>query len=125
MSERVKQIVSRPLRPMTIYRGLFCGRYLPVGFEPPKVIETNDVAGLKRPFHALNPPVVSALAEDIPSIQRIPPALSSCAEEVRRHTRDVDRPAFLVELKDLRMAPDVGAIEIHENRDVSDQLDSF
>ena len=113
------------LRPSAIHSSLLARWNLPVGLKSAEVIEANDVALLQCPLHALNPPVISALAEYVPAVKRIAPALSGAAKKIGRHARNIDRVAVFVELKDLGMVPDVGAIQIDEDGDVGDELDAI
>src|SRR4051812_20398632 len=94
----------------------------PISLEASEVIKANDVAGCERPLHALNPPVVASLPQDVPAVERISPALPRLAEEIRWHSRHIDWVPLLVELKEIRVSPDVGAIEVDEDCHVSNQL---
>src|SRR5690242_9294775 len=123
-AQGVEQIVFGTFHPASMNRCLFPGRNLPIGFEAAEVIEPHNVTGLQRPLHPLNPPVVASLAKYIPPVQRISPALTGFAEEIGRNTGNIDGLAVLIELKDVRVTPNVSAVEADEDRHVADQLNA-
>ena len=57
-----------------------------------------------------------------PVVERVAPELAGGAEVVGRHAGDGQRPAVVVELEQLLVGPDVGAVEGDEDRHVADDL---
>ena len=119
----MKEILVWSFDPPAIHRSRFVSGNFPVGFESAEMVEANDVAHVEHPAHALDPPIVTTGLEHIPSIERIAPALSGLAEEVGRNTSDTDGLQIVIEVKELAMLPYVCTVEVHENRDVADNLD--
>src|SRR5271165_1466823 len=68
VSQGIEEVFIGPLHPMPVNRSRFVGGYLPVGLKPAKMIEAHDVAGLNRPTHSLNPPLVAVRLERIPVV---------------------------------------------------------
>src|SRR5271157_1401730 len=84
----VEEVRIGPLHPMPLDGRRFVGWDLPVGLESAEMVEPDDVVGLNRPAHALNPPVVPARLELVPIVERIAPALAGFAEGIRRDAGD-------------------------------------
>ena len=108
---------------MSVDGGLFLGGNRPVGFEPAEVIEPNHVMERERTTHASDPPVEAAVAQRVPAVQRISPALTGGREVVGRHAGDADHAAVLVQLEDLRVSPDIGAVVADKDGDVAEDTD--
>src|SRR5664279_3708242 len=89
------------------------------------MIEPDEVKIVSRPTKAVDPPRISALRHRLPSIKWIAPALSVFAEKVRGHPRNYFRLKFGIETKQMGMSPDVGAVEIHKDRDIADDVDGL
>ena len=51
--------------------------------------------------------------------------MSGFAEVIGRDARDAGEPSFPVQLKQVRVRPDVGTVVIDINRNISDQADPF
>ena len=61
----------------------------------------------------------------IPVIERVAPQLSGSAEIIWRHSGYAGRVALRIELEQLLVCPDIGAVECDEDRDITDDLDAF
>ena len=72
---------------------------------------------------ALDPPVEAVPLEDVPAVERVPPELPRLAEVVGRDARHAHRVARLVQLEDLGVRPDVGAVGRDVDRDVAEDPD--
>src|ERR1035441_71294 len=100
-------------------RGRFAGRNLPELRKPAEMIEADVVKIVREPAHPVDPPRISLLPHYIPAIKRIPPALAVFAERIRRHAGDDLGIEFGVQAKQIGAGPDIGAVEIHEDRHVA------
>src|SRR5581483_1132882 len=81
----VEKFVTWAIHPSAFNCGRFIRRNLPKLRETAKVIEAYEVAGLRSPTQALNPPAISVRANRVPLVERISPPLAGRAEVVRRH----------------------------------------
>src|SRR5437588_1751801 len=86
LAERVKQVVLRAIHPATANRGGVARRNFPELFEPAKMIEPDVIAISRGPSQALNPPLITPRLHHVPAIQRVSPALSRLAKEIRRNS---------------------------------------
>ena len=115
-----ENVVLGTVDPMAVDRGGLAGGNLPELLEAAEVVEANVVAVLRGPTQALHPPLVALGAHDVPVVERVSPALAGLAEEVRRNAgHDLGLKVF-VEAEQVRVGPDVGAIEVHEDGDIAD-----
>src|ERR1700691_6509378 len=89
------------------------------------MIQADVVKILRRPPHAVDPPRVALFPHHIPAVEWIAPALAVFAEKIRRHARNHFRVKFGVQTKELGMSPDIGAIKIHEDRNVARDANAF
>ncbi len=114
-----KQIVPRTIHPAPVNRR----RLRPP--ESPRTGRTRESDPVGRSRNSASP---SASAESttvplrlhhVPAIKRIPPALPSLAEKIRRHARHHLRLQILLQPEKFAMHPDVGAVVIHENGNVA------
>src|ERR1700687_4447758 len=92
---------------------------LPALRKPAEMIEPDVVKIVRDPAHPVDPPRKSLLLHHVPAIKRIAPALAVFAERIRGHAGDDFGIEFGVQAKEIGMSPDVGAVEIYENRDVA------
>src|SRR5215475_7681023 len=72
---------------------------------------------------SLYPPTVAAFFHHVPAVNRIAPQLARLAEIIRRDARDQRRRAFIIEVKEMAVGPNVGAVVRDEDRGVADDLD--
>src|SRR5690348_14030732 len=111
--------LARPRAPVPFDRGPATRRNLPVGFEATEVVQTDDIHQLQHLPHPLDPPRVARRRQYIPTIDGVAPALAGRAEIVRRNAGDHRRLAVRVELEEVAVYPDVGAVVRHEDREVA------
>src|SRR5438445_12959423 len=69
---------------MAVHSCVVMCRNLPKLGETTEVIKTNVIAGLRSPAQPLNPPFVTARPHGVPGVKRMPPALSGCANRIKR-----------------------------------------
>ena len=89
------------------------------------MIKPHEVHQLQRAAQARDPPGETARGMHLPAVERIAPQLAGRAEIIRRHAGDDGGPARLVEVKQLPVRPDVGAVLGDEDRDVADDLEAL
>src|SRR4051794_28062865 len=88
------------------------------------MIDADDVAMIKRLAHALDPPVVAAVLERLPVVERIAPTLAGLAEGIGRDARNHRWAEIEVQVVEMRVRPHVGTVVADENGDVAYDLDS-
>src|SRR5213593_2449558 len=103
---------------------VMCGNLPKLG-ETTEVIKTNVIAGLRSPAQPLNPPFVTARPHDIPVVKRIPPALPGRAKRIRRDAGNDLRIEILIQAIQFGMRPNVRAVVIHKNGNVTHYTDLF
>src|SRR5208337_5441424 len=101
-------------------RSGFAGRNLPVLREPAEMIEADVVKIVGSPTQPVDPPRISLLFHHVPAIKGTAPALTIFAEKIRGHAGDDFGIEVGVQAKQIRVGPDIGAVEIHEDGDVAD-----
>src|ERR1700722_4116081 len=99
-------------------------RNFPVGFEAAKVIESHHIKKRERAAKAIDPPFVSVCSEAVPAVDRITPELSRGAEIIWRDARDHGWPAAIIEIKQLRTCPHIGAVVRHIDRNIAHHANS-
>src|SRR5882724_10171716 len=123
VAETIEQVVFGAVDPAAIDRRLFVSRNFPKLREAPKVIEPDVIKVVGRPAQAVDPPGIALCLHHIPPIKRITPALTSLAEEIRRHSgNDFGLPVG-VQAEEVRVCPDIGAVKVHEYSDVPGHAD--
>ena len=125
LAEALEELVAGSLDPLAVDGGLLLGGDGPVGLEAAEVIEADDVVEGERAADAGDPPVEAALAQQAPLVERVAPALAGDGEVVGRDAGDADGVALLVELEELGVGPDVGAVVVDEDGDVAEDADVF
>src|SRR5271157_4959769 len=100
-------------------RGGFACRNLPELRKSAEMIEADVVKILRDPAHPVDPPRISLLLHHVPAVKRIAPALPVFAEKIRGHAGDDFGIEFGVQTKQVGMSPDIGAVEIYEDRNVA------
>src|SRR5713101_9106200 len=88
------------------------------------MIESHHIEKRERGTEALDPPLVSAGGQQVPAINRIPPKLPGGAEIIRWHAGDHGRAALIIEIEQIGMSPDVGAVVRNIDRDVTHETDA-
>src|SRR5216684_1650009 len=100
-------------------RSWFARRNLPELGKPAEMIEADVVKIARDPAHPVDPPRIPLLLHHVPAIKRIAPALPVCAEKIRGHAGDDFGIEVGVQTKQIGVGPDIGAVEIYEDRDVA------
>src|SRR5690606_27296263 len=88
---------ARTRYPATVGRDLAAGQDLPVGREPAKMIDADDVGERELATDPGDPPGVAVPGHRLPVVERVAPALAGLREEVRRHPGDHRLLEVLVE----------------------------
>src|SRR6266403_2681035 len=83
------------------------------------MIEADVVKIVRDPAHPLDPPRLSLLLHHVPAIERVAPALAVFTEKIWRHAGDDLGIEVGVQTIQIGVGPDVGAVEIHKDRDVA------
>src|SRR5450755_4878852 len=89
------------------------------------MIQADVVEIVRDPTYAVDPPRVYLLLHHIPAIKRIAPALAVFTEKIRRHSGDDFGIEVGVQAEQIGMGPDIGAVKIHEDRDVADNTNGM
>src|SRR5258708_36434573 len=100
-------------------RGWFACRNLPELGKSAEMIEADVVKIVRGPAHAVDPPRISLLLHHVPAIERMAPALAVFTEKIRRHAGDDLGIEFRCQAIQIGVGPDVGAVEVYEDRDVA------
>ncbi len=87
------------------------------------MVEPEELRQAQVRPEAFDPPVEAVPLEDVPAVERVAPQLPRRAEVVGRNPRDADGVARLVQLEDLGVRPDVGAVGGDVDRDVAEDPD--
>ena len=85
---RIEKIRARTRHPLAGLGGRCSGRYMPRGAEPAEMIETNHIHKSEKRAEAIDAPAITALPQDFPVIDGVPPELSLRTEVIRRHAGD-------------------------------------
>ncbi len=73
----------------------------------------------QRGTKTVQPPAIAVASQRVPSIDRIAPQLARRAEIIRRNARHSSRISASVQVKVLRIGPDIGAIVSDINRQIA------
>lgn len=121
----MEEIVARPGFPLA-YPGIrISGWYFPVGFKAAEVVDTNEVAPFQDASEAADPPIVSRMLVDVPSVERVTPALAALGEVIGRNAGDDGGVSMLIELEKVLSGPNIGGIHRNENGDIPDDADAL
>src|SRR5215469_3850952 len=116
----MEKFISRSIHPMPVNRGRLRCRNLPELRKPAKMVQPDEIACLRRPAQALDPPAIPVGTNRVPVIEGISPALAGGAEVVRRHSgNDFRLQCLLAQPEQMPVRPHIRAIVIHKNRDVA------
>src|SRR4029077_158355 len=118
-AELVEEFILGTIHPAAMNRRWLLSGNLPELLEAAEMIEANVIAGLCGPAQPTNPPVVASRAHGIPIVERIAPALAGRAESIRRHAGDHFGLKIVPETIKILVGPNIGAIVVDKNRDVS------
>src|SRR5262245_35378516 len=119
----LEKVGARPFLPPAVDRRSFARRDGPIFFKAAEMIQPEDVNRRERLAESLYPPTIAAFFHHVPAVNRIPPQLARLAEIIRRDARDQRRRAFIIEVEEMAVGPDVGAVVRDEDRGVADDPD--
>src|ERR1700690_2957082 len=122
--QRAEEFFSWTLDPFSVHRGGLAAGNFPVSFEAAEVVEPDHIEERERSAEAIDPPLVSGRGEHIPAINRISPGLAGGAEVVGRNAGNDGRRAVRVEVKEIGMRPDVGAVMRDVDGNVAHEADA-
>src|SRR5512146_3088809 len=69
--QNLEQVFARTRHPSPVHGGRLTCWNLPIGLEAAKMVKTNVVAEHQSPANALYPPIVSAVPQRVPAVQRV------------------------------------------------------
>ena len=108
------------LAPDAFFRGLAGSPHAIVGFKAAEVIEAHDIELRAGMCHTADPPGIALLFVHVPAVERIAPELSRFGKRIRRTARHLDHVRFLIQIKELRIRPDIRRIIGDINRQIAD-----
>jgi len=108
--DRGKKINGRRLLPAPVKSSCLGCRNFPKCYKTPEVVNAHHIKKAEVMGKPLYPPAVPGLLKYVPAVNRISPELTGCAEIVRRHTGDAERPFVLIQFEEVCMCPDIGAV---------------
>ncbi len=118
---RVEEGGARALRPAPGLRGEAAGGDLPIGLEAAEMIEPDQVHEREQRANTIDPPLKAGLAVRLPLVDGVAPELAGRREVVGRHAGHHLGPPLPIELKQLRVAPDIRRIGRHKDGEVAHQ----
>src|SRR5207248_6324625 len=98
------------LDPLSVDRRAFAGRHLPGGLEAAEMIDANDVNLIEHVAEPSDPPRVVFTRHGPPVIEGIAPQLAGYAEVVGWHAGNDHRLPRRVQLEQVLMSPNIGAV---------------
>jgi len=120
----VKELFSRSRDPFAVDGGILIGRYAPVVYISDKVIQTEKIIEPKSIPDAPEPPVKSVLCHHLPTESGIAPELTCFREGIRRDSGYRDPFPVVIQIKEMLICPDIGAVVRAVERDIADQSDA-
>jgi hypothetical protein len=88
------------------------------------MVQADHINHAQRCPKPVNPPGISCLSQDLPTIKRVPPQLARRAEIIGRDSGHNPRPSVILELKQLWMGPHIGTVVGHKDRDIAENADA-
>ena len=120
LADGIRQLFPRSLEPFSRPSILGARRDRIILDHSDKMIDADHIIQPSRCLHPFLPPGKICFFLYIPAVQGISPQLPGLAEGVRRDPSHLKgRQAFLVQQEQLRMVPDVCAVQCHINGNVS------
>src|SRR5882762_890873 len=119
ISDRCEQFSSRRFNPTATFRGLISARYFPTRSEAAKVIDAGDIEHLQGGVYSPDPPLEAVRKHLVPVVKWISPELTGSAEVIRRHAGYYNRRPTCVQLKLIRIGPNVRRIMGHKNWNIA------
>ena len=116
-----EQASPRRGHPRAALRRPLFGRHLPGRLETAEMIDADTVEQCKCVAEAFDPPVEPLSFQRFPVVERVAPQLAGLAEVVGRYAGYGGRPPLVVQQKEIQVAPDIGRIIGHKDRDIADE----
>lgn len=119
----VEEVHRRDVHPPAVHGGLFLRRHLPIGDQPPEMVEPDPVEQGQVPVQPIGPPVETPLPEHVPPVNGVAPQLAGGAEIVGRDPGHGRGTVVFIQLEQLPVRPDVRAVMVDVDGDVAQDLD--
>ena len=107
-----EEILARSLHPFSIDCSLFICRDSPVCFKATEMVDTQEIGQSELTADTVDPPFIAGGLMVVPIIERIAPQLSGRTEIIWRDSGYAGRVALRIELEQLLVCPDVGAVRV-------------
>ena len=121
----LEQLGAGAFQPFAVDCVLGICRNRPVGFESAEMVDPYAVYHLELALDPADPPCVACFLMLSPVIQGIAPQLSGLREIIGRDAGHFGRISFGIQTEQFLLAPDITAVDCHEDRDVADDHDLF
>ncbi len=121
----VEKIHARAGAPAAVLRGGFAAGDGIIRIEAPKMVDAQRIVNGKLKRNASQPPAIALALHPLPVEQRIAPKLAVRRKAVRRAARHFGGHTVFVQLKLLRVRPDVGAVCGNIDGQIADDADTL
>ena len=121
----MEEILARTFDPFAIDGSFFSSRNGPVCLKAAEMVDPQVIGQSQLTADTVDPPFVTGCFVVIPVIERVAPQLSGSTEIIWRYSGYAGRVALRIELEQLLVRPDIGAVECDEDRDITDDLNAF
>ena len=111
--------------PLAVPGGFVPGGNGPVAFEATEMVEANHVIHACGSGQSLDPPAVAGIGHLLPVVDGIAPELTVLGESIGGTACHHFGAAVLVQLEQLRLCPDIGAVQRNVNGHVTDDADAL
>ena len=122
---RLEQLQTRPRHPGAVLSGFLLCRNGVIAFKAPEVVDANHVKQLAHIPQPVDPPGIARFSVLLPVIDRIAPKLPGGREAVRRTACHLGGTVQHIQLKQLRMCPDLHTVCGSVNGQIPDDGDSL
>ena len=120
-----EEILRGGLHPLPVGGGRFIRGDLPVGHESPEMVDSNVVEQGQISGEPEDPPLITGIAVNVPTVDRVAPELAVGAEVIRWNAGHRHGAAGVVELKKMRVSPHIRAVERHIDGQIPENADPF
>ncbi|OPZ61571.1 MAG: hypothetical protein BWY88_00175 [Synergistetes bacterium ADurb.Bin520] len=121
----LEELLSGDGPPLAALRRGILGRDAPTGGKSPEVVDTQLVTPAQGMHQAILPPLERCLSQVIPMVEGVAPTLPRGAKVIRRHPCHRRGGSVAFQQEKIAMAPHIGAVVIHKNRHVSQDMHSL
>ena len=116
---------ARARTPAAVLRGGVAVGHGPVAVQPAEVVDAQHIIEEGGTLDAADPPAVAIRLHPVPVIERVAPELSVLGKGIGRNPGDLLRHMPVVQLEELRLAPDIRRVHRDIDGDVADQADAL